>query len=372
MPTEKAYGVTILNTAKALIKHGTETEIWSVTESSQVTKPLRPFELSQDYVSGLRRGFSSRYKSTRFLAYFVNVLKISEQSKARLTKEDCSLVILREPILLMLIQGFLRKSNHCYLLELHHIPNKGVRILVNAWRRYRFFEIATISSALDAKAKKLISPSPKLLLPMAAPEHFRDCESEPSDSESFVYYGKLKSSGNDNGILGMLKTIKNSNDLNRTLKFTLVGFNGEEKREIEDELGSLANSRLSLAIEPHVENEKLPLVLSKFFASIIPYPNSGYNNERFPLKLVELAALGMPLIVSNIKGLQNLLPEDSVIWYSSEDPDSLIRAIKTLMEESQIDRQERINRLKDWSQIYSYENRAKLIQMYSKSMEVHA
>jgi glycosyltransferase involved in cell wall biosynthesis len=204
---------------------------------------------------------------------------------------------------------------------------------------------------------------------MAASSRFRAHVLAPHEEEKFVYYGKLMSSGHDNGILETLKTIKGSQTLNPPLKFTLIGFSEEEKNLIEKELGTTWGKGLDLLIEPHIDNDKLPLILSQYSASIIPYPNTRYNNERFPLKLVELAALGIPLIVSDIPGLRDLLPEDCAIWFEFNDPPSLIRAINILISEPRPARNERIQRLRGWAQSYSYENRASMLHKYSELLE---
>ena len=369
MPTEKAYGVTMANTAEALVQQGIDTEIWSISDSPQAYHPLRPFEFSPSYVSSLRRCFGSIFKPFRILAYIVNTIRVSIGSAKRLMGEKQSLVVFREPILLMMVQGLTAPKQNFFLLELHHMPNRNIIFLVNIWRKFRFFEIATISHTLHVTASSCFSPGPIFILPMAASSRFRAHELVPHEEESFVYYGKLMSSGHDNGILETLKTIKGSQTLNHPLKFTLIGFSEEEKNLIEKELGTTWGKGLDLLIEPHIDNEKLPIILSQYSASIIPYPNTRYNNERFPLKLVELATLGIPLIVSDIPGLRDLLPEDCAIWFEFNDPASLIRAINILVSEPWPARNERMKRLREWAQSYSYDNRASLLHKYAKLLE---
>lgn len=249
------------------------------------------------------------------------------------------------------------------------MPNRRIIFLINVWRKFLFFEIATISPSLHLTASSYFSPGPIFTLPMAASSRFRTQELVSPEEDSFVYYGKLMSSGHDNGILETLKTIKSSQTLNPPLKFTLIGFSEEEKNIIEKELGTTCGNGLDLLIEPHIDNQKLPLILSQYSASIIPYPNTRYNNERFPLKLVELASLGIPVIVSDIPGLRNLLPEDCAIWFEFNDPASLIRAINILTSEPWPVRNERIKRLREWAQSYSYENRASLLHKYVELLE---
>ena len=369
MPTEKAYGVTMTNTAEVLVQQGIDNEIWSISDSAQAQHPLRPFEFTPNYISRLRKCFGSKFKLLRTLAYLINTIRVSIGSAKRLVREKQSLVVFREPILLMLVQGFTAPKQHFFLLELHHMPNRHIIFLINIWRKFCFFDIATISHSLHATASNYFFPAPIFTLPMAASSHFRAHDLVPHDEESFVYYGKLMSSGHDNGILETLKTIKSSQTLNPPLKFTLIGFSEEEKNLIEKELGSTWGNGLDLSIEPHIDNRRLPFILSQFSASIIPYPNTRYNNERFPLKLVELATLGIPLIVSDIPGLRDLLPEDCVIWFEFNDQSSLIRAINILMNEPRSARNERLQRLREWAQSYSYENRATLLHNYSELLE---
>jgi len=369
MPTEKAYGVTINNTSEALVQQGMDNEIWSISDSLQAYHLLRPFEFSPSYISRVRKCFASNFKPLRTLAYLVNTIRVSIGSAQRLVRERQSLVILREPILLMLVLGLTAPKRHFYLLELHHMPDRRIIFLINIWRKFRIFDIVTISDSLHVTASSYFYPAPIFTLPMAASSRFRPHQLAPHEEESFVYYGKLMSSGHENGILETLKTIKGSQTLNPPLKFTLIGFSEEEKNLIEKELATTWGKGLDLLIEPHIDNEKLPLILSQYSASIIPYPNTRYNNERFPLKLVELAALGIPLIVSDIPGLRDLLPEDCAIWFEFNDPASLIRAVNILISEPWPARNERIQRLREWAQPYSYENRASLLHKYAQFLE---
>ena len=370
MPTEKAYGVTILNTANAIAMAGTESEIWSVSEVPNFQKPMRPFAFQQEYISKMRELFSSTRTITRYLAYFANLLRVSLHTRTRMNSEEKSLIILREPPLLFLLQLFSFKSRHHFLLEIHHTPNNWIGILLKFWRKLYVYNTATISKSLSAKSGKLLGTMPTLILPMAASQHFRGQIPLASDSKSFVYYGKLTSSGHDNGILEVLRSVKECQTSNTPFHFTLIGFDSREQQTIENQLSTIKGDGLRFSVMPHVDNDKLPKILKTHFASVIPYPNSKYNNERFPIKMVELAALGIPLIVSDIPGFRELLPDDCAIWFSLRHPETLIQAIEALINESELERHERIVRLQRWSEQFSYENRANLLIEFSKSLEV--
>ena len=59
----------------------------------------------------------------------------------------------------------------------------------------------------------------------------------------------------------------------------------------------------------------MPDELLKFDVGIIPYPESLYNSERFPLKILEYAAVGLPIIASDTKSHRNLLNDSFAIFY---------------------------------------------------------
>lgn len=87
MPTEKAYGVTMINTAEVLVQQGIDNEIWSISDSLQAFYPLRPFGFSRRYISILRKCFSSTFQLVRKLAYLVNAIRVSISSAKRLVGE---------------------------------------------------------------------------------------------------------------------------------------------------------------------------------------------------------------------------------------------------------------------------------------------
>ena len=72
---------------------------------------------------------------------------------------------------------------------------------------------------------------------------------------------------------------------------------------------------------------KIPAELGTFDVGLLPYGESKYNSERFPIKLLEYAAGGLPIIATDTGTHRDLLNQEFTQFYSKDNPNELAEAI---------------------------------------------
>jgi glycosyltransferase involved in cell wall biosynthesis len=77
----------------------------------------------------------------------------------------------------------------------------------------------------------------------------------------------------------------------------------------------------------HVSHDQIPDFLSKYSVSVVPYPESEYNQSRSPLKIIESAACRIPLVVSQTKAHQVFIDSGYVTPFNDGDAQSLATSI---------------------------------------------
>jgi glycosyltransferase involved in cell wall biosynthesis len=93
---------------------------------------------------------------------------------------------------------------------------------------------------------------------------------------------------------------------------------------------------------------------------ILPYPEGKFFANRFPLKVMEYAALGKPIIISATEGHENILTRDEAWFYDILSIESLRQCIFEICSNSELvfSRQELAF---EKSRLFTYENRVNRI-----------
>ena len=100
--------------------------------------------------------------------------------------------------------------------------------------------------------------------------------------------------------------------------------------------------------------------IKKFDLALLPYPESPYYDRSFPIKVIEMAAAGVPMLASNTKAHRRLLGLDNQLLFQPGSELSLKQVINFLLENPKILNEERI-RLLSWSSKHTYRNKVKKI-----------
>jgi glycosyltransferase involved in cell wall biosynthesis len=354
-PTNKAFGVTLTQTQLAVEKLSNACEIWAPGKKESSSKNFTPFQFGDKYYKVFGTGQKSSLRSIRFLTYAIHTIFVALTIGRRLRSRAFDLIVIRETPLFVLVRIISPSTK--ILLELHHIPNKLQLQAVKLCLRFGNAELATISPYLVKKLKGRFHTSQIHLLPMASPNHFKEFASNyPKFKNSILYYGKLKSSGYDNGIIRFLSDLDSMPDIPIDTLVGIIGVSEEEQNSIEEEVTPI---NFELIFREHVPHDELPRIIREYQIGIIPYPNLPYHNERFPIKAVELASMGIPILCSSLPGLLEILPEEPFEWYSVDQRESLFEALRTLFSEAPMQLEIRRANLMSWSDPFTYDARAR-------------
>jgi glycosyltransferase involved in cell wall biosynthesis len=99
-----------------------------------------------------------------------------------------------------------------------------------------------------------------------------------------------------------------------------------ESRALVDQLG--LGARVSFM--DLVPVEKLPALLVKADVGLVPYRPSSATHLMLPVKLLEYAALGIPVICARLRTIEHYFDAESVRYFSPNNAGQLARAIQDL------------------------------------------
>jgi glycosyltransferase involved in cell wall biosynthesis len=103
-------------------------------------------------------------------------------------------------------------------------------------------------------------------------------------------------------------------------------------------------------------------LIDSFDAGLVIYPENKYYIDSFPIKIVEYASRGIPIIASNTTAHRNLLGDDKALYFNPDLENSLSKSIKIFMEDDSL-RLAISENLFNWVQNLTYENRALKVLM---------
>jgi len=164
-------------------------------------------------------------------------------------------------------------------------------------------------------------------LPMAAPQNFFEPIVGIRDKNLVGYVGKGLSSGNDNGLITLLEHIEYCLARSSTLKFIFIGIESNFRESMDSKIRELKIDSSRIRFVEHVSHEEIPEYLAQINYGIIPYPQSDYNSQRFPIKAVEYSAAKINIIVNKTTALNNILSDDKATYFDIKNSKSLVEAI---------------------------------------------
>ena len=336
-PTEKAYGVTIGESARAARNVYSKVEIWSAAAQSERD------EFENDVIN-IFGNFSPIetffYKNIARLlpriAFYLRKLLFTIVIILKLRTESKNCVFWTRNRICALTVSILFK-NLKVILEEHYFVNRLKRVILNLFIKSNnsFLGVLTIQHQknLRMQNKRIF------ILPMAAPSNFfSEIHEEFFVNKNVLklgYIGSKASSGFDSGVEDFIRTLKGCN-LSRTVEVHLVGiapFLIDEHRLFNE---SQIGNNLQIFFYPKVSHREIPEFSAKFDVGFVPYFENDYNSARFPIKIVEYAAMGKILLLSNTSGHRNLVTESEAFFYELKNTQSLCMQLKLIIENEKL------------------------------------
>lgn len=191
----------------------------------------------------------------------------------------------------------------------------------------------------DVLAKRGI-PLEKMCISMNVPDHkrfnsrnMRKTESRGSAGFSMVYHGTIvKRLGIDLAIEAVARLLHEIPDF----EFHIWGKSGDDLDEfiwLSKELG--VEDRVHFLIGG-VPFEKLPSRLAHMDIGIVGNRKNIATELMLPVKMLEYIALGIPVVVPRLKGIEYYFSDDMVCYFEPENVDSMASAILKLYKDKSL------------------------------------
>lgn len=331
-PTEKAYGVTTRHTAQALRNLGHTVDIFS---------PNQPYFEGEDrapvIIKSLFTHFSKLSSANSLIAtfqfFFVSILWLFYvKSFLRLNRYD--LIWSRH----LLVPTFLRNMGLNFT-EIHN-ELSAFEILFVKFFSCKNLMLGPISPMLMKLCQIQFGERFRLIYsPMSAPDTFFKKPKSKFNSHriSMAYVGRYKSIGKDQGIDNLIRNyLFARSNLDSKLMLTLVGISERELEEIATNLTIplLTLKQANIRAIANVDHHLIPRVMNRVDIALIPYSEDPRFHGRFPIKIMEYAAMGIPMLCANASYLQSL-PLNKYVWfYESDNPNSFVDVLQSILSSS--------------------------------------
>jgi glycosyltransferase involved in cell wall biosynthesis len=172
-------------------------------------------------------------------------------------------------------------------------------------------------------------PAGKIRVVINSPDHsiFQSLPSAPLSGDDFTIacHGTLtRRLGLDVAVRALAIVRRKLPDVR--LKLIGEGDYAIAVRELVHELGLDS----AVIYRPPVPIEALPAELAGAAAGLVPNRQSAATHLMLPVKLLEYAALGIPILSSRLRTVENYFSSRAVIYFEPGDPTSLADAIERL------------------------------------------
>lgn len=356
-PTDKAYGVSFQNTAKILRDLGFVVDIYSPSFHGMDASNIPVTQIANRCYRLLhsqnRAAKSFGYLRTHLVEF---VFAIATFKRVLLMRDNVTLWT-RSSLLCAITSRFMSKNENRIVLEVHDTNSR-----MNFFLRFiKFNEKTLVVTPLSFQSSILQSRfrlSNVLAIGNAAPA---ECFLPPRENSTNIkigYVGKLRSSGYSNNVNALLKLAELSYRGENDIGIELVGISSTEIEKLLIECGIMTLPP-NLKIVEHVPHDEISSYLSTFNIGVVPYPESAYHNQRFPIKIVEYAAAGLSVIICNSFYLDSVIPKEFV--YSAEPTgESILESVMQIVNfPDEAARKSKLAR--NWAQNFTYLNRTKSI-----------
>lgn len=343
-PTEKAYGVTTSLTARA-IQNTAEYEVEVVT--SCLDSNLDSYIKTREVKMFFPKFYNSFTKSGVFFGPLVfQIWKIFYPLKLIQNLERSNNIIWSRDIYTSLILSVFRYKTVC---EIHRMPSLFDKAPLLLLKLSKNATLAFISEELRKKCKAPTIRS--AIVPMAVDEsEIVKFKQKPlSDRVIIGYIGSSHSSGNRLPIEFIRDAALSLNITQPKLIFRLIGITRNDFQNI-----SFPNN---IEFIERVPRSRSMEEIDNFDIGLVIYPDSKYYVDSFPIKIVEYAARGIPIIASNTRAHHSIIGDNKGLYFDLDERNNLVKCINYLLIDNRL-RTSISNNLLDWVKEYTYQSRA--------------
>jgi glycosyltransferase involved in cell wall biosynthesis len=353
LPTEKAYGVTVLESVHAANQLGIEILVFAPGPKN-LQRAEGVIHLPAIKFPNSLKKFN--LGKIRKIVFGVNSLVTPLLAMPKREFRCSNYIWLRDPLSALMI-GVIR-PNKKLLLEIHHRPQGAGFLVLKVLLKLKNVSFSAISPRLIGE---ILLDHPGIYIfeaPMAVPSDFfnkREFKSLGSISR-LIYVGKGQSSGIDNGLDHLLRDFSRAIKLLPGLSLTFLGLENDFKISLTNLGGELSIPKENIKFVDHIPHDEVKTLLAEHDIGVLPYPRSKYNNERFPIKSLEYAASELTIMASRIESHTELLGEASAYFYEPGVQNSFESVLSQIFSDETL-RNEKLDNARIWSEGYTYEKR---------------
>ena len=356
-PSEKAYSVTISETAKAANLMSIAVEIYAPFHSD-----IEPAENVIYFDSKLIRKLSSILgklpKIVDIYFFFIRRILIAIKFRKKLGQINRPNLIVwtRDPLIAIMTN---RRTK--VFLELHNTPSYFDSVLCKFLNGRPKLSVGTLTSAHRDNIRKYFSKTIIVILPMAVSNKFFLLNQKRISTETIGYIGKGWSSGEDNKLTNLIDSAKLiDRQIQTEIQWNFLGLEPTYKSKMEILIKNHHWLKSRFNFINHVSHDLVPDYLSTMSFGLIPYLDSPYNRQRFPIKALEYAAAGVTILATNTPGNRSVLDVDRCYFYDPQIKESLAKVINLVLNEDKERNQKREKALR-WARAFTYESRVSIV-----------
>jgi glycosyltransferase involved in cell wall biosynthesis len=328
-PTLKAYGVTVRNTLKTLESIGFKTGIVGPDQIMDVVETRQMRRVAQRAYRFLYEHFDSSRMSFNFRRIIFSFL-VTNQIAAETT-----MIWIRDPFSIIL--SFHKLKSKKVVIEIHQAPNLFELISFKFLTLRKTCILAPISLMLKEQIlnSRMYFPEENVIYcPMGVPDNFYIAPKMKHFQTPLRigYIGGLKSNGVDQGITKLVSQVGALNKKygHKIITLTIIGIEENEYSKFHELFSKLIDAN-ELFVHFRESQSSILGKIMDIDVWILPYPEGEFFANRFPLKAMEYAAMGKPILVSNTKSHRNIFENSEVYFYEASDMKSLEKAILDIM-----------------------------------------
>lgn len=315
LPTEKAYGVQMLNTCKAFAQNKVAVTMFVAKHVNEISKDV----FSYYGVAPLLLHFyyfnvPTFFKNTR-LGFWLHMLLFSVVCMARSRGKGFDIYYSREPFPLF-FYTFLNKKT---VYEMHDFPQ--TQLWFHRWLCRRVSYVVVTNAWAKEKCKEVfgIKESNLILAPNGFDgelykEHISKLDARtqlmmPLQQKIVLYSGHLYAW---KGVETILEVAKNLPDI----QFIFVGGLPADQKRLQD---NYSNSNVQFV--PHQSPHLVPVYLMAADVLVLPNVPLTQHSEfsTSPIKLFEYMAARRPVIASRLPAITSLVNEEEVFFATAGD-----------------------------------------------------
>ena len=361
LPTEKAYGVSIVKTCEALADMGAQLTVYAPRIKNASGEDIFSYygirkNFSVRYIPtldavtwGVRYGFLLNQVSFALAVFFLH--RGDKRADVVITRDEISgwLLGLKGYRVLYDMHGF--PERHLWLWKIALKKMSGI-FATNQWKITQCHTLFGIPLSKMVVARNGFDPDE-----FAADTSMGTVRKElslPVGKQIVLYTGHLYDWKGVHVLAEVARVMPST-------YFVFVGGTPYHQRAFKERHRDIAN----ILLVGHRRHKDIPLFLRA--ADVLVLPNSAHagdnprstysRNDTSPIKLFEYMASGRPIVASSLPSIREILNEQNAFLVQPDNPEDLKRGIEKALGDTATARQ-RAARAREDVRVYTWEKRA--------------